>query len=156
MDLRSLFEWLEGTWPSQFISQSTVIFPCVESIHLVALAMLGGSVLVLDLRLLGIGLIAQKPSVVEGDTRRWLIVSVCLMVLTGALLFLAEPTKLYDSGAFTVKMVGLAAALLFTFIVRNRFARRDPPAGVSSKALALVSIGLWSLVAGAGRWIGWA
>ena len=153
--MEAFFHWVEGTRISQYISASSVIFPAVEAVHLVALALLGGSVLVVDLRLLGLGLNAQETSVVERGARRWMIIGVCMMVLTGVMLFLAEPIKLYNSGAFAVKMGALVLAVLYAFVIRNPLARRGLAAGWQSKAVGMVSIGLWFTVAAAGRWIGW-
>jgi len=125
-------------------------------VHLLALAMLGGAVLMLDLRLLGVGLVTQPPSVIERQARPWLIGAVCALIATGVPLALSEALKLYDKEAFWVKMSALAAALLFTFALHNPIARRDPVSGVVCKTLALVSIALWLTVAIAGRWIGFS
>jgi hypothetical protein len=118
--------------------------------------MLGGAVLMLDLRLLGAGLASLSPAALEKQTRPWLIGAICAMVATGVPLALSEALKLYGKEAFWVKMIALALALSFTFAVRNPFARRDPAAGAFSKAVACASIALWLTVAGAGRWIGFS
>jgi hypothetical protein len=132
------------------------LFPAIEAVHLLALAMLGGAVLMLDLRLLGAGLAAQAPAAIEKQTRPWLIGAICALIATGVPLALSEALKLYGKEAFWVKMIALSAALAFTFAVRNPIARRDPAAGALSKAVASVSIALWLTVAIAGRWIGFS
>lgn len=124
--------------------------------HLLALAMLGGAVLMLDLRLLGAGLAAQAPAAIERQTRPWLISAICVLIATGVPLALSEASKLYGKEAFWVKMIALCVALAFTFAVRNPFARRDPTIGAFSKTVASVSIALWLTVAIAGRWIGFS
>ena len=124
--------------------------------HLLALAILGGAVLMLDLRLLGGGLLAQSPAAMERQTRPWLIGAICGLVATGVPLALSEALKLYGKDAFWVKMAALAVALVFTFAVRNPLARRDPAIGALSRAVASASIALWLTVAIAGRWIGFS
>ena len=156
MNLQALFESLEQSPLGEGIRQSVWLFPAIEAVHLLALALLGGAVLMLDLRLLGLGLAKEAPSTIERQTRPWLIGAVLAMVTTGALLFLSEALKLYGKEAFWVKMAALATVLVFTFCVRNPLARRDPAVGALSRSVALVSLALWFTIAAAGRWIGFS
>ncbi len=156
VDLYALFESFEQTPIGDGIKQSVWIFPAIEAVHLLALALLGGAVLMLDLRLLGIGLTTQSPSVIERQTRPWLIGAVSVMIATGIPLFLSEALKLYDKEAFWVKMSALIVVLVYTFAVHGPFARRDPALGALSRTIAGVSIALWLMVAIAGRWIGFS
>ena len=154
MSLYHQFEALEATPVGDGIKNSVWLFPAIEAVHLLALALLGGAILMLDLRLLGVGLTSQPASRLERETRPWLIGALVVMVVTGSLLGVSEAVKLYDKRAFWVKMIALACALLFTFAVKSPLARRDP--GVVGKAAAAVSLGLWLAVAIAGRWIGFS
>jgi hypothetical protein len=155
MDLYGLLDWFGRTAVGVGIRQSLWMFPVIEAVHLVAFALLAGALLMLDLRLLGVGLTAQTPSTVECHTRPWLIAGLGGMVVTGALLFLSETIKLYGKEAFWLKMTALAAALVFTFTLRNPAARRDIGGG-AAKVLALISMALWLTVAAAGRWVGFS
>jgi hypothetical protein len=155
MDAYAIFEWFQRTAVGVGIRQSTWLFPVIEAIHLVAFALLAGALFMLDLRLLGLGLTAQAPSAVERQTRPWFIAGFGTMVVTGTLLFLSEAIKLHGKEAFWVKLTALAAALVFTFTLRNPAARRDI-CGAGAKAVALVSMALWLTVAAAGRWIGFS
>ena len=154
MSLYPQFEALEATPLGDAIKQSVWLFPVIESVHLLALATLGGAILMLDLRLLGLGLTGQPVPAVERAARPWLIGAIVMMVVTGVLLGVSEAVKLYDKQAFWVKMVALAAALIFTFAIKTPLVRRDP--GPIAKPLALVSLILWLTVAIAGRWIGFS
>jgi len=154
VSLYHLFEAMEATPIGAGIKNSVWLFPAIEAVHLLALAMLGGATLMLDLRLLGLGLSAQSTSMVERSTRPWLIGALVVMIASGMLIGLSEALKLYDKQAFWVKMIALAAALVFTFAVKNPLARRDP--GLIAKPLAVVSLALWLTVAIAGRWIGFS
>lgn len=156
MDLYTLFERIEQTPLGDGIKQSVWLFPVIESVHLLALALLGGAVLMLDLRLFGVGARTQSTSVLERQTRPWLIGALIAMVVTGVLLAFSEALKLYGKEAFWVKMAALLVALAYTFGVRNPIARRDLVPGAPARAIASVSIALWLLVAIAGRWIGFS
>jgi hypothetical protein len=154
MSLYPLFAGLEATPIGAGIKNSVWLFPAIETIHLLALALLGGSLLLLDLRLLGLAFTAQSPATIERNARPWLIGAIGTLVVSGALLGLSEALKLYDKQAFWIKMTSLAVALAFTFGIRTPIARRGR--GASGKAVAIVSLALWLTVAIAGRWIGFS
>ncbi len=156
MDLLPFFEWCEATWIGNAIRGSLWLFPVIEAVHLLGLCLLGGAVLIVDLRMLGVGL-RQPIAEVARDARPWLVAAVVVMLTTGTALFLSESVKCYYNTAFWVKITTLPVALAFTFLVRNRVARaaaRDATA--RTRLVALLSLGLWFTVAAAGRWIGFS
>src|SRR6187402_2319137 len=118
--LLPFFEWCESLWLGQFVVGSNWLFPVIESIHLLALAMLGGSIFLVDLRLLGLGLKDRAVAELARDARPWMIGGLIAMVVTGIPLFLSEPIKCYYSTAFWIKMTTLPIALAFAFTVRTR------------------------------------
>jgi len=158
MSLLPFFEWAEATALGEAIRNSSWAFAVIESVHLLALAVVGGTVLVVDLRLLGFGLRAQPVADVARDARPWFVGSLIVMLVTGVGLFLSEPMKCYASTAFAVKMTCLALAIAFTFTVRMNVTMADEGRVRSSwlKAVALVSLALWFGVAASGRWIGFS
>lgn len=156
MSVFSVFEAIENTSVGQTIRESTWIFPVIEAGHLLALALLGGAVLMLDLNLLGVGLKPHSPALVERRARPWLTSAVIVLLITGSLLAVSEMAKLYDRKAFWVKMAALAAALIFTFLIRMPAAKRLEVGAASSRLVAVISMGLWLTVALAGRWIGFS
>ena len=152
------FQWVASTTISQTISNSSWAFAVIESIHLLGLSVIGGAVLMLDLRLLGFGLRRQSAAELAREVQPWLVGSLLVMLVTGALLFTSEPIKCYYSTPFWIKMTSLALAMLFTFTVRRTFALADE-ARVrpwTSKLVALVSLTLWLTVGASGRWIGFS
>ncbi len=155
--LESFFRWCESTLIGRAIADSVWAFPILEAVHLLGLCMLGGALLVVDLRLLGVGLTGQPVARLARYARPWLVASVIMMVLTGVPLFLSEAIKAYYNTSFWVKMCTLPVALTFTFAVRERVARReaDDP-GVTGRIVGAVSLALWFTVAAAGRWIGFS
>jgi hypothetical protein len=156
-DLLPFFEWCEATRLGQLVRTSVWLFPVIESIHLLGLSALGGTVLVVDLRLLGAGLTRQPIASLAAAVHPWLLASLALIMSTGFLLFMSEAVKCYHNPSFWVKMATLPVALLYTFTVRRRIA--ENPARTTSiltRLAATVSILLWFTVAAAGRWIGFS
>lgn len=155
--LLPFFEWCEGTGLGQLVRTSLWLFPVIESVHLLGLSALGGTVLLVDLRMMGAGLTRQSLSSVARAVHPWLVASVALLMLTGIPLFLSEAVKCFYNPSFWVKMATLPVALLFTFTVRRRVAmnpRRDTSS--LTRLVAAVSLLLWFTVAAAGRWIGYS
>src|ERR1022692_4548135 len=158
MSVLSFFTWCEGTLLGEAIRESNWLFPAIESLHLLGLAVIGGAVLVMDLRLLGFGIERQPLAQVWRDTRPWLLGSLMVMLVSGLMLFTSEATKLYYHEAFWIKMSSLLLATLFTFTVLRPIALADQARvrPVWRKAVALISILLWSGVGMGGRWIGFS
>jgi hypothetical protein len=146
-----------AAWPiSRTINESAWIFPLIQAFHLVALAVLAGAIIIVDLRLLGKGFTQQPVAEVARDARPWLIGSIIGMVVTGIPQFISLATKEYDSEFFHNKMYFLLAALIFTFTLRRAVTQapegRFGP-GVA-RLVAIISLVLWSGVAIEARLIG--
>jgi hypothetical protein len=154
----TIFQSLENAGIGTTIRASPWMFPIVEAVHLVGLALLGGAVLLVDLRLLGLGLREQPIARLARATEPWMTGGIIAMLVSGALLFLSEAVKCYNSFAFWVKMTSLVLATLFAYTVRRRAATAEPtPAeGTWSKVVGATSILLWAGVAWGGRWIGFS
>ena len=154
--LLPLFKWVDGLWLSSLVRDSRWVFPAVEAVHIVALAVLLGAILMLDLRLFGVTLRAKSVRKLASDLEPFTLVSLVIILITGFLLFASEAMKCYTSAPFQVKMTFLFAAILFHFTAYARVTRADaanttPPWG---KLAALVSIVLWLGVGLGGRAIG--
>jgi uncharacterized membrane protein len=152
------FQWCEASAIGSAIRGSTWAFAVIESIHLLALAAIGGAVLVVDLRLLGWGLRRQTIADVAHDAYPWFVGSLAVMLVTGISLFLSESVKCYYSTPFWWKMSSLALAIFFAFTVRRRVTMsgegRVRP--IWLRLVALVSLILWFGVGAGGRWIGFS
>jgi len=154
----AVFQWLERTSLSVVINESLWAFAVVEAIHLVALAVIGGAVLVVDLRLLGLAFQKQRVADIARVAQPWLLWSLAGMLLTGFVLFLSlAASKYYVHDYFWVKMYFLAAAMAFSFTIRHRVIMGDDARANSSfaKLVGLVSLFLWSGVGLAGKAIGY-
>lgn len=152
MDLLPLFQWFEATSIGTFVRESIWLFPVIQCGHLLALAILGGTVLVVDLRLLGLGLATQPPADLARKVHPWLVGSLTTILATGILMFLSESLKCYYSPPFWYKMGLLALAITFAFTVHRR-ALAASVGPIRQKLTAAVSLALWLGVGFSGRWI---
>jgi hypothetical protein len=152
------FQWISNTRVSHAISQSSWAFAVIESVHLLGLAVIGGAVLILDLRLLGLGLREQPIARVAREVSPWFVGSLIVMLVTGIGLFMSEAIKCYDSRPFWVKMASLLLATIFAFTVRRRvaLAAEGHVRPIWLKVVAVVSLVLWFAVGASGRWIGFS
>ena len=150
------FEWLESLWVGKAVVGSLWLFPVIESVHLLALSVLGGAILLVDLRMLGFGLKRYTVPALARDARPFLIGAIVMLIATGVPLFLAEAIKCYYSQAFWVKMTTLAIAILYTFTIRARVASSESVQNTARQLAGALSIALWVTVAAAGRWIGFS
>jgi hypothetical protein len=155
MTLLPLFEWLEATVVGQTIQSSLFLFPLIESFHLLAFAVLGGTVLLVDLRLLGIAFRSEPALRLVEAARPFRRGALFAALATGSLLMVSEPIKLYYSEPFWVKIICLGLALAFDFLVRRPIVRVGGE-GLPARFGGLVSLALWSAVAWGGRWIGFS
>jgi hypothetical protein len=158
MSLLPFFTWCEQSAVGEAIRNSQWLFPAIESVHLLGLVVIAGAVLVVDMRLFGLGLRRQPVALLVRDAQPWLIGGLMVMLTTGILLFLAEAIKCYYSAAFAVKMTSLFLALIFTFTVHRKVALADESrmSPLLSRLVAVVSVALWSGVGIGGRWIGFS
>ena len=158
LNLLPFIEWVASSPLSKAISTSTWAFAVIESIHLLALSVIGGAVLIVDLKLLGYGIRTQTLEEVARDAQKWFLGSWTVMIVTGLLLFWSEPQKLYYSTPFAVKMICLLLGTIFALTVRRKVTLagegRVPP--IVLKLVALVSLALWFGVGAGGRWIGFS
>jgi hypothetical protein len=152
------FQWCYDTALGETIRDSTWLFPAFEAVHLLGLGLTVGAILLVDLRLLGVGLSKQPAAELAANAQPWLLGSLTVMFATGIPLFMSESIKCYYSIPFWVKMISLLLALVFTFTIQRRATRsgltvKRPGLG---RVIAVISLVLWFGVAWGGRWIGFS
>lgn len=158
MSILALFEWCETSAIGVALSGSSWAFAAIEALHLLGLALIGGAVLIVDLRILGLVLKGQPVSRVAHQAHPWVNRTLPLMIVSGLALVMSEPIKCYYSTPFWIKMATLSCAILFTYTVRKRvaFSFEGWSSPVWRRVVALVSLALWFVVAASGRWIGYS
>jgi hypothetical protein len=156
MSLLHFFRWLSHSSFSIYLRHSTWGFAIIETVHLLGLAALGGAILIVDLRLLGIGLRRQPISQVARELSPVLLGSLGVMLISGALLVMTGPMKYYHSPSFRLKMLFFLLAISFYFTLHRRVIKsnEDTVAPAWSRVAAVVSLVLWLGVGLAGRAIG--
>jgi len=154
--LFSFCQWADGSWFGHGVRNSTWLFPFVEIFHLLALGVLGGMVLIVNLRLLGFGFQREPVAELANDVWPWTIGSLAVMLVSGFFLFSSESVKMYGSSAFRLKMIFLLLAMLFTFTIHRRVTMSGErgKSSLKGKLVAVVSLLLWAGVGIAGRAIG--
>ena len=157
MSIPSLLQWIESTDLSTSIREGALPYPIIGGVHLLAIALFGGMVLITDLRLLGWAMRHTSVSDVVQQFQAWKRAGFVVLVASGLLLAWAEPQKLYRSPAFWVKMALLALvgvhALVFRGRVYGNTTRLDVAETVEGKLAAAVSLLLWAGLIVSGRLI---
>jgi hypothetical protein len=154
-----ILEWLESTAPAVFVRESLYGFPILVGIHILGLIFSVGTLLWVDLRLLGVSLIRARVSEVYRGLAPWFLSGFVVMILTGATLFAGFATSAYANVYFRIKVIALvlagANALAFHALLQRGSAVWDeaPRPPVAVRLAGLASIVLWTIVILAGRMI---
>ena len=156
MSMQPFFEWMQGLRFSAFFLESIWPTPIMQNIHLIAVAVFAGSLLVVDLRMLGRGLTETPLSELARSAEPWLIGSFIVLVLTGIPQMTSTALKQYYSPFFWWKMQALLVGVIVIVTVRRRMVKRTEAelGPVWPKVVALVSIALWTSVTIGARLIG--
>jgi hypothetical protein len=153
--LLPFFKWCDSTWLGETIRSSRFYFPIIETFHLLALTVLFGAVIVLNLRLCRIIMTHQPVQQVAFDLSPWGLWSLVVILVSGVLLFLSEAMKCYASTPFQVKMLFLFGALIFHFTLHWKITRGNREPGLfPGIVVGAVNAFLWLGVGLGGRAIG--
>ena len=146
---------LEDSFIGEYVRSSLWLFPVIQSFHLIGLGILGGAVVLGDLRLLGLLFKTESISYVILQTKNWFNIGLSLLILTGIPLFLSEAVKCYYSRAFWIKISCLLIGVLLVYFIRNPLATKSKN-HLLMKMLGAISFSLWVVTAASGRWIGFS
>jgi hypothetical protein len=158
--ISAFLTWLEGTPLSLSIRESAWAFPTIEAVHVIALALVVGTIAIVDLRLLGLASTAQSVRGLCREVLPWTWGAFSLAVTTGALMFASHATGYFGNTAFRIKLLLLAAAgvnmLVFQLVTHRGIARwdRDATLPLPARLAGAISLTCWVAVVFFGRWIG--
>ncbi len=154
--LLPFFEWMQGIPLSVLFLESTWLTPIIQCVHLVALTVFAGAVLIVDMRLLGRGLTTTPLAQVARDAQPWLIWAFVVLLVTGIPQLTSTALKQYYSPFFWWKMEGLLLGLIFTFTLRRKITLADEVrlGPFWPKVVGIFSITIWTGVAIGARLIG--
>lgn len=160
MDLASIAADIEASGLAEWMRNSLKALPIIEAVHVMAVALVFGTILIVDLRLLGIPHTRRPITRVEEELIWLTWVGFAVAVVTGILLFVVNATTYFDNTAFRFKLLALLGAgvnmAIFQYVTFRGVAAWDqntlpPPA---ARLAGVLSIALWTGVIFLGRWIG--
>lgn len=160
MNANEFFLRLQDTGLGRTISESAIVFPWIESIHVLAITFVVGSIAIVDLKLLGL---ASRNDTIARMTREvvpWTVAAFGLAAVTGALLFVSAAARYWDNGFFRAKLLLLLAAglnmLVFHAVTGRDTAKWDAGAQPPTPARVAggLSLAFWVLIVVCGRWVG--
>ena len=158
--LQDLISYFENSGLADNIRENDVLFPLIESFHVIAICLVVGSILVVDLRLLGLASIHRSVSRVTSGILPLTWCAFAVAVASGILLFISNATKYLGNGFFVAKIFLICAAGL-NMAIFHAISAKDLPQWEKEKWLPLparlaggLSILLWVSVVTCGRWIG--
>ena len=152
MPASSIFEWLTTSPWANAMNGPEWAFPVVQSLHFMGFALSIGTIAIVDLRLLGIGMRRQTAAQLAADLAPWTISGFAVMLTTGFLMFSADAVVYHVNPSFQFKMICLAAALLFHFTVHRRATGPQVPP-MAAKLAGCLSLALWIALVAGGRMI---
>src|SRR5690242_5389104 len=104
-------EWLSSSALANLMNGPEWAFPAVESLHFIGFALLIGTIAIVDLRLLGLGMRRQSASELAADLAPWTLTGLVLMLTTGPAMFSADAPVYFYNASFRLKMMCLLAAI---------------------------------------------
>jgi putative copper export protein len=160
MILDQWFLSLENTAVATTVRESTWLFPTIETLHVLAITLTAGSIMMVDLRLLHLSARDRHVRAVADEILPWTWTAFAFAVVTGGTLFSSHALKYANNFDFRMKMALLGVAglnmLIFHLGAFRRVALWDTGGGPPSAArwAGAISLGVWITVIGFGRWIG--
>jgi hypothetical protein len=146
------YTWIDDSSVSMALRNSRVAVPIVETIHLLAIALAVGTIMVIDLSILGVGIRRQAVPKIARELAPFTWIGLGVALVTGLLLFWSEAAKISCKPVFWVKMGLLAATFVFHLTVHRQATILDPlMAPGRARLTAAVSLTLWFAVAFGGK-----
>ena len=151
-----LAHWLSSTSLSHTLKTIGWIIPALQTIHILAIAVVFSSAMVVNLRLLRVLDRAEPAAAVAARFLPLIWPGLLVLLVTGSLLILGEPRRSLETATFYVKMACLLVAIGVTLGLRRSVAAPESGRPLVVKSAAAVSILLWTLIIFAGRWIAYS
>ena len=156
--ITQLCDWLAATALSHSLQNTSWAVPLIQTVHILGIAVMLTSMAMLGLRLLGLAGRQQSMQQVAARLLPWMWRTLAVMLATGALLIVAEPTRSLPNQMFQLKMVLLATVLVLSYLIeysRRASVIRAAPGGeiAGAPVLGLLILIAWTGIVVAGRWI---
>ncbi len=160
MSLHTLLVALQSTSWATAIREDDTLFPVIESLHVLAITFVVGTISMVDLRLLGVTSRQRAVSQLTAEILPWTWGAFVVAVITGSLMFASSATKYIANPPFQIKLVMLLLAgvnmAVFHLVTQRNIAHWDehPVTPVGAKIAGGLSLLFWLGAITAGRWIG--
>ncbi len=159
MSIRQACEWLQSLGFPREIRESTWLFPTIETVHVLALVLVVGSISMIDLRLLGFANRERSVTDLTAEALPWTWSAFAVAAIAGLLMFSSKAATYYENLPFRIKMICLAIAGLNMVVFHAVIARKQsdwdcgrPPTHV--QLVGGISLAMWIAIVAAGRWVG--
>lgn len=151
--LRPYFEWCGNTWLGSTVRDTVWAFPLIETFHLLALAVLLGSVLIVNLRVFGLGRRYLPAAQMARQFEPWMLASVGVLIASGIPMAFSEPIKCFESYSFPIKMGLIVVGIVSQFTIQRKWVMAEDATRRKAQIAAIVSIAIWTAVGAAGKGI---
>jgi hypothetical protein len=153
-----IIAWLSATKMSATIQNTVWIIPAVQCVHILAICIVMSSVLLLNLRLVGVIGGGEPADVFTRRYLPWVWSALVVLLLSGSVLIVGEPNRDLENFAFWTKMSLLLSAIILTLILERPVLHNSrfwepQPRRLIARALALAALGCWVGIVLCGRWI---
>lgn len=161
MDLFAIAQAIENSGVGTAIRNSLYALPIINVFHVIGVALVFGTISIVDLRLLGVPSNARSLRIVTHDLLKWTWIGFGVAVVTGSLMVAANATTFYANTEFRLKLVALALAGINMLIFELLTAReahlwdKDTPVPMAGRVAGALSLVFWLSVIFLGRWIGY-
>lgn len=160
MFVDSLCSWLEATTVATAIRENALLFPTIESVHVVAITLMLGTIAIVDLRLLCLGSMQSCVSKITASLLPWTWGAFAVAATTGSLLFSSNATAYAHNTFFQVKLLLMLGAAVNMLVFHSTGMKRLPSwdtelrTPLSARTAGALSLLIWVAVVACGRWIG--
>lgn len=150
---RPYFEWCGNTWLGSTVRDTVWAFPLIETFHLLALSILLGSVLIVNLRVFGLGKRFLPAPQMARQLEPWMLTSLGVLIASGIPMAFSEPIKCFESYSFPIKMGLIVIGIACQFTIQRKWVMASDGNTGKARLAAVVSILIWTAVGAAGKGI---
>ncbi len=159
--IKQALQALEATPWGTAVRENTWLFPTIESVHVLALVLVVGSIMVVDLRLLNLASRQRSVRELTDDVLPWTWTAFAVAAITGTLLFSSSALRYWGIWQFEAKMCMLVLAAInmgifhlgaFRKVAQWDRAPAQPP--LAARLAGGISLTIWVIIIALGRWIG--
>ena len=127
-------------------------FPLTECFHITSFALSIGTIMLVDLKMLGLAMKRQTAGQLTRDTGLWTFAGLAIVILSGLLIFSSDPIHYINNSMFKLKVLMLTLAIIYNYTIHRKVALSNATGGMA-KLVGAVSVLIWTSVVFGGLWI---